>query len=318
MLDKLTPKQVKLIKEVRDEWINRFNSLEFDEDKSRDFVDFLYGLSGNKRPIKVILDSPLALQIACNMDKNSQVESQLRSQVRSQVGSQVRSQVESQNLKYFYESYYGRCDDAVWISFYDFFERIGIIEHKLFRELKDYIKCGLFCFIAQENIAYISKPPEFLKRDEKGRMHCIDDYAIYFKDGFGLHYVHGVYFSPELFDRFFMKKVFDGKEIMNLKNTEQKAVLIQEYGYEKIINEIKDKKIIETIKVRNPLRNKDMEYQLIDFKIDNIHARFVKVEDFSTGKITCLGVPVQKSTETCKGAISWTFPTKVYEPDIET
>jgi len=67
LLIELTAEQKKLMEEVRNEWINRFNSLEFDEEKAKELMDFLYSFIEFKPKFKLILDSPLALQIACNI-----------------------------------------------------------------------------------------------------------------------------------------------------------------------------------------------------------------------------------------------------------
>ena len=342
------------MKEVRDEWINRFNSLEFDEQKSKDFVDFLYELSGNKKPIKVVLGSPFALQIACSMNKKSQVESQVESQVWSQVGSQVllqvRSQVKSQVLlqvrsqvrlqvksqvwsqvgsqvesqvqtkdkEFFLEASYGRCDDAAWVSFFDFFEKIGILKNKLFSKYKELLKGGLFCFIAQKDIAYLSKPPIFLGRDENGAMHCLDDYAVAFTDGWGLHYVHGVYFSKDLFQKAFQNKTITAEEILQLENAEQKAVIMKEFGYEKIINSLKEKKIIDAQTKFFNRGNKEVEYQLIEIPVGNLKAKFLKVEWWGKGikRQTVLGVPPE--SKDAISAVAWTcYKTKKeYEKEM--
>ena len=81
MKTKLTPKEIDLMQEVKSEWIDRFNSLEFDEKKAKDLMDELYTMAGYEKPIKVILDSPLALQYACNMLQKGFKLSQVKSQV---------------------------------------------------------------------------------------------------------------------------------------------------------------------------------------------------------------------------------------------
>ena len=94
-LTRLTPAQQRLLVEVRQDWIDRFNSLEFDEAASRAFVAFLYRLAGHPAPVTVVLDSPLALQVAANLlaGKRGQVSNQVESQVSGQVWDQVESQV---------------------------------------------------------------------------------------------------------------------------------------------------------------------------------------------------------------------------------
>jgi len=398
MKQKLNNNELKLMDEVRNEWVNIFNSLEFNEQKAKDLMDFLYEISGNTKPLIFVFDSPLASQYACNIIptylnisyKNLDVESQVRSQVgsqveskvriqvsnqvenqvrsqvriqvenqvfnqvesqvksqvenqvfnqvfnqvesqvenqvfnqvfnqvesqvRSQVGSQVESkvriqvsnQVLSQEIKCFFDSFYGRCDDYGWISYYDFFERIGIVENKLFSKLKELIKCNLFSSIIQDKFCIISRPPVFLNRDEQGRMHCTTDYAIAFADGFALNYIHGVFFEKELFDKF-KNKTLTSEDILSLENAEQKAVLIQVLGYEYIFKSLKQKSIVdEQTKFFNKDKNKKVNYVLFEFKINNIKARVIKVEWYEKNQFrqTFLGVP--NTINDAIEAVAWT------------
>jgi len=165
------------------------------------------------------------------------------------------------------------------------------------------------------SLEIVSRPPTFINRDEKYRLHSTYDYAIVLKDGYGLHYVHGVFFSPELFNQFFKEKSFTGKDILQLKNTEQKAVLIQHYGYQQILSDV-NAKVIDTYKTKSKVTQKPVICELIEFQLDNTTLRLVKVEDHSVHKITTLGVPIEDSTKTCLGALAWTFGMKEEEYNL--
>ena len=330
----LTEEEQKLMEVVREEWINHFNSLYFDEEKCIKLVNKLYEIGRLPHPKIIMLDSPLALQIACNLQNQvksqvwtqvkSQVRSRVESQVKSQVWSRVESQVWSQVGRYYLEAYYGRADDLGWIAWLDYWERIGIHHNKLFLELKELFKCGIFTSIQFDKICLVSKPPVFLNRDQMGRMHCENDYAIYFNDGFGLHYIHGVYFEPELFERSFKKKSISAEEILSLKNAEQKSALIQVYKFDYIFTSLKEKeKIHEHRSFQNKDKNKPLHYELFEFKIGNVIQRVVKVQWWEKERLreTVLGVPRETGTSTCMSAIAWTFgidDVNQYNPLIET
>jgi len=224
---------------------------------------------------------------------DSQVEGQVRSQVRNEVLSQVWSQVESQNLIYFYESYYGRADDLSWISYYDFFERIGIIKHQEFNKLKGLFKCGIFTSIIQKDICYISRPPVFLKRDDKGRMHCINDYAVFFKDSFGLHYIHGVYFEPNLFNK---KDTLNIKQILSLKNIEQRQALLSIQKPERLFDEL-NPELIDKSKRGNELYSTT--------KLNNEMTKFLKYKCPSTGREYVSFVP--KEIREADEGMAWKY-----------
>ena len=104
MINKLTKPQEKKITTIRDEWINRFFSCKTKTNRKQatKYINWLYELSGLKKPMIIFLDSPLGVQYGANMlkkiggDQGDQIGSQIESQVESQIGSQVRSQVWSQ------------------------------------------------------------------------------------------------------------------------------------------------------------------------------------------------------------------------------
>ncbi|MEK6879324.1 MAG: hypothetical protein AABY22_06935, partial [Nanoarchaeota archaeon] len=192
---------------------------------------------------------------------------------------------------------------------------------KLFEEYLDLGNSNIDFLITFEGIAFISKPPIFTGWDNKNRMHCINDYAVYYKDGYGQHYIHGVYFEPKLFDKFFKTKNYTSKEIMILNNTEQKTALIQELGFNSIMGEIKNKKFLDkSLKYWNNDKNKPVEYELFEFELSsNLIQRCLKVEWWEKGikRQTVLGIPREKQTETCEGARAWTYGEKILELAFE-
>ena len=233
-----------------------------------------------------------------------------------------------ENLRYFFTAYLGDYSDLGWISFYDYFNRIGIHQNKLFLELKELSKCGIFMSIQFEKVCFISKPPVFLKRDSEGNMHCDSDYAIYFKDGFGLHYLYGIYFSPEDFNKYIKDKKANGGDIIKLENAEQRAALIKLYGYERLINWFPNLKVrdMETVKGIDGKMKNHILYQFHfgkeDMKIQNtgdmtvyvgstplfrqdIVYCFLSLDDHSTNKKYYLGIP--DTFHKVKDALAWTF-----------
>ena len=64
MLQQLTEEQEALIPIVRQEWLDRFFKCDkVSQENIHAFVDYLYNLTGIKPPVKIILDSPLGIQI---------------------------------------------------------------------------------------------------------------------------------------------------------------------------------------------------------------------------------------------------------------
>lgn len=211
-----------------------------------------------------------------------------------------------------------------WLSFYLHFKKLGILENEIFDAYYKYAKSGIFTnmYFNNDDLVILVKNPLYAIGDNRGRLSNKDGYAIEWLDGYGINFVNGAHFDRELYDSIFVNKTINGKDILLLKNSEQKAIAIQQYGYYGMIEDIGAKKIGE-MEIMTKVGAATNE--LYDFEMEagwrrTMKGRFVKVVDYSTGKITCLGVPVEKSTETVRGAIAWTFNLKEeeYRPVIET
>ena len=101
MLKKLTPEQVLLAIQVRDEWLNHVfkSDIPLDKELAIEGVKWLYSLAKMPTPYVVVLDSPRSCQIAANILKKEtlfQVGDQVWEQVRGQVAEQVWKQVRDQ------------------------------------------------------------------------------------------------------------------------------------------------------------------------------------------------------------------------------
>lgn len=216
------------------------------------------------------------------------------------------------------------------LSIYDYFLRIGVVkdttENKDIEKFVDYMRSGIIYRLYNQNHAFIirnNNGPQF--RDELGRLNNEKGYAIEWritKEGkieSGLHFVKGVYFQQELFDKIFIKEDISSEEIFGLRNTEQKAVAIYHIGYDKFIKELGAEKL-DTWTTASVVNGNIAICELYQFRLDGSTLRFVEVQDHSTGKKTVLGVPVIKDTDTAKGAVAWTFGRKAedYGPTIET
>ncbi len=179
-------------------------------------------------------------------------------------------------------------------------------------------KHGLFA-IFTKNVCITCNFPKFMLKDEKGNLHRDDGAAIEFNNGFGFYLVHGVLFEKELYDSIYIKRTITPKEIIFLDNVEQRVCAIDFFGKDKMIKELNAKKMDEWYG-ESQITKMPIYNELYEFKIGLRNIRFVKVEDYSTHKITILGVPSIKETETVMGAIAWTFglPESQYRPLIES
>jgi hypothetical protein len=121
-----------------------------------------------------------------------QVGAQVRAQVRDQVWAQVWDQVGAQGLKFESFSSYGSINDYNWVSFFDFFTQIGVINHKDFNEFRSLLQCGIYDTIQLKGFCIVSDLPSKISRSPQNRLHCEDGPAIQFKDGYSQYYWNGV------------------------------------------------------------------------------------------------------------------------------
>lgn len=181
---------------------------------------------------------------------------------------------------------------------------------------------------------FIVEMPTETHRDERGRLHQLTGPAVVMRSGQEGYFIHGVILTKDFFYKV-IKKQLQVWEILALRNSEHRSIAMQIYGYEKIIEALKGNvKVIHRQKLEHP-RFKDRYYEVFNvemkegehyqfygetrFDVDR-EARFVKVVDHSTGKETIIRVPAIPQTETCAGAIAWTFgfEEKDYKPKMET
>ena len=277
MLNKLTKEQEAMTPVIRDEFVAKLTCCKpLDREAASRAIDWLYKTSGLKAPIKIVMESPLAAQLAANLLSvaggggkqvaeqvwqqvaeqvgqqiyhqvrqrvGQQVYQQVRLRVEQQVGRQVWGQVEQQVEQQVWEqklelhdwAWYGRIDDVGWCSFYDFFRRCGVVKEPLFDEFLAIADAGIYDQIQFEGCCIIASLPEWIDRDAGHRLHSVDRMAIRWRDGWGLHYLHGVYFEPELWAQVVDPKT-PIKEILAIKNMEQRRAAVETIGIDKVID----------------------------------------------------------------------------------
>jgi len=216
----------------------------------------------------------------------SQVRSQVFNQVKSQVDENVRGNIEknvwdNKELKYFDFCSYGSIEDYGWLSFYDFFERIGVdYENEAFTKFKDLVRSGIYDMIQTEEYCVVCLLPKQILRDGANRLHCTEDMAISWDDGYGQHYIHGVFFDEELW-----KEVINpnakGKTILAIKNAEQRMAAIKYIGMEKFLK-LADAKLLER-------SDRGNEKYFIE-NVFSIPAYFIGMTCPSTGRVYLEGV----------------------------
>lgn len=209
-------------------------------------------------------------------------------------------------MEYFYTATYGDCTDYGWVSYCDYFTRIGVCRHEPFTRYMTLLKEANPMFMIQlKGVCFVSKPPVKVNRDNRGNLHSTTGCAVEFADGYGQHYLWGVYFPPEMFQKYITSKA-SAKEIFVIENQEQKAAIIKHIGYENLINDLPN------IRVVGELVKQGKNHVLYSFQLTHqVQPRFLMVEDFSTDRRYFLGVP--RNCDTVLEALAWTFQ---IEPEV--
>jgi hypothetical protein len=266
--------------QVREEWLHNFFSLKpTDEKEVTEGIKWIYELSKLPHPEVIFVDSPLAAQYAAQMVKEgANVWANVRVNVWNNVWVNVWVNVWD---KYFEPGFYGDIWDYGWTSFYDFFDRIGISTDN-FRRYKRLIWANPFYSIQLDKVCFVSRMPTRLTRNAQNQLHNTETYAIEFKDGYGQHYIHGIYFKPEDFEK---TKTMTAKDIVSLKNIEQRMALLKERGAEEILNELGAKLIDGKTDMGNELFELDLgtgkQEKILRYKCpstDRIYTKYVPPE----------------------------------------
>ena len=154
-----------------------------------------------------------------------------------------------------------------------------MIENDFIKKWTFHLMNGIFNIIILENFVIITRTPQQIKRDDSDRLHSLETTAIYEQ-----HYIHGVYFEYELWEKV-SKRQLTPKEIMQMKNIEQRRVSINHYGWDEIFDCF-DKKLINKSK-----RNSKAELYRVKGLAENIEINIVRYKDPSTGRIYVSQVP---------------------------
>ena len=198
-----------------------------------------------------------------------QVYGQVHDQICRQINSQTYDQVREQKLKYFAPA---RCDVlwiAGWLSFYDYFNRLGVINHPALNKYIIYARSGVFYSIFRKDFAILCNRPVYIKRDEGHWLHADGAPAILWRDGWSQYYLHGVRVPADY--ALTPAEKITPKIILAEKNADIQRELIRKVGAERLLLEMGAKDVDEW---EDP--NTGFKYKLVDMVIgDNIRRRYL-------------------------------------------
>lgn len=232
MKTELNEEEVAMMEVIKDKWIGL--ALDkcgsgIDEAKFETGIEWLYSrfLSLSK-PQVVYCDSLIdaALKITLVKDYGKEL---------SDFTPQLLSDYENGKLESdFYEkvknnlslksSYIGWSNFG-WVSFYDYFTQIKVINHEDFNEYQKLTESNVFECFEFEKAVFAVKPPVKIHYNENLLPHNTEGASIIFKDGSRFYHVNGFSLDKALFDSLY-NRTYSFEDFMSESNEEIKSAVI--------------------------------------------------------------------------------------------
>jgi hypothetical protein len=148
------------------------------------------------------------------------------------VGASVRDSVKQSGIPWDDFSSYGNIGDYGWVSFYDFFTQIGVLNHQKFNQFRELLLSGVYDIIQLEGFCIVCSLPTVLHKNSNDRLHNDKGPAIAWKDGYELYYWNGINVPKE----WIMKpKTITKQMVLSEKNAEKRRTMKEIIGVEKFI-----------------------------------------------------------------------------------
>jgi hypothetical protein len=210
----------------------------------------------------------------------------------------------------FVDTYFWAGQDAPWIAFYQFGQKIGVPYGKQ-AHLDAYVEFSKSCgwMYAYKGVAFVSDRPTIIAKDDETRLHSETGPSIAFADGYEMYSWHGTNIPGEWIKD---KSSITAKIALTWENIEQRRVACEIVGWAKILREL-DAKVIDAD--GDPLIGTLVEVRLPDL---DVPARFCRVQ-CGTGREFAIGVPPE--IETAMAAQAWMVGLQPHEftrPEIRT
>jgi len=204
-----------------------------------------------------------------------------------------------------------------WVSFYDFFTQINVLNHEDFNNYQKLIESNVFECFEFENVVFAVQPPSKVIYNEALLPHNLEGPSIIFKDGSDFYHINGFSISQELFEKL-KTNTYTFNEFIHEENEEIKSAVISylelKNGSTGVYDFIKDNlSEIDTFVDKKAERfmegtTKSMNigvYTLFKGNINNIDIAYVRCYCPSTDRMFFLGV--DPDNDNAKDAIASLF-----------
>lgn len=243
----LTKEQEEYVDVVREKFITLAldTNTDINKEATEEYVKLVYSLDDDSTEEKinklkfVYVDSPYELQEYLNLYASSLILGKEISDTNKFDNEVI--QYAKKNTKYYSLSYYTSLSNYTWISFFKYFEEIGILKNDLFKKYSDlFIASNIYEWAKLEDRVVVCRKPLYIKRDNspQPRLHCTDGAAVEWVNGDKHFFIKGI----EVPEHWTQGKV-SLNEIQNSSNAELRRIAMELYGYKNYIIDIKAKKV---------------------------------------------------------------------------
>jgi len=323
MFENLTKEQEAMMIPFREKWKARILRTEKTDEEIKQGIKNLYKTCGMDEPVVFIMDSPLRCQVMAkilkgivedNSPKNignniweiiwENIRDNVWENIKENIGENIRDNVwENIGENMEYHAWNEAASTHWYVHLLFFYEANLLPENRYARTLREYIDnvIDAWACIYFERVAIVSRKPTVYMNDA-GRLHHDKLPAVEFPDGYAQHYLNGVYFPRELWERVTSGSMpFD--EILAIEDTDQRTQAMLYADVDKFIAHAKGELLDEYEKIA-------VDGSVVNYKLYRFPRGDIFTEDAyyclftcpSTGKKHMEGVEVSK---TVPEAMAW-------------
>lgn len=230
----LTEEELGKIEITRNKWIDlayKKCGEGINEEKFNKGIEWVYGnLLNLKKPQIIYCDSLINALIKITMVKDFDLDFEADPSLFETKMKEYNSDLlpkdfadalkENLSLKY---SYIGWSNFG-WVSFYDYFSEIGVLDNEAFNQYRNLIESNVFEAFEFENTVFAVQPPTSII-STNDLPHCTTGPAITMRDGSEYYYINGLLVKEKLF-----KSLVDGtynfQDFLNEENEEIKSAVL--------------------------------------------------------------------------------------------
>jgi len=281
MLTELTKPQEKQLDGIIKNWIELITSgnLKVEVKDIKKDIDWLYKEANLKSPIIVMAE---------NLAKHKK---------------QVTDAQKKHTFK-FVQQEFGLGFES-WLCLYEFLEKINYTHNDKYMRYTDLMKKGIFSAVFTDTHAFICQLPDKIRFNDDERLHSVGKPAIEMPNKDNYYFIKGTKFDKKLWDKI-SKRTLTGKDLLKIKNMEQRYIAFEMYGPEKLLKEYKSKKIDSyNSKSKNLDKSVNVELHEIEGIIENKAVRMLTYKCHSTDRPYFSFVPPE--TKSAIDGLAWKF-----------